>query len=113
MEPQNQRALLPFLREFKRRFPGKSIWCYTGFLYEQLTGEHRVNTECTDEILSMLDILVDGEFVDELKSLGLRFRGSSNQRVIDVPATRASGSVVLWSGVSEDKKYSDAKPVRD
>ena len=82
MEPSNQEALLPFLREFKRRFPTKNLWLFTGNLYEELTaqpGEHPKCLPITAEILSLVDILVDGRFVEEKKQLGLRFRGSSNQ----------------------------------
>ena len=105
MEPENQREILPFLREFKARFPDKTVWIYTGNLYEELTGESRVYTEYTDEILSLCDILVDGRFVEEEKSLGLRFRGSKNQRVIDMNETRGLGEIVIWSGCKEDKTY--------
>lgn len=105
MEPENQEALLPFLREFRQRFPDRTVWLYTGNLYEELTGEHRTHTEHTEEILSLVDILVDGRFIEEEKSLGLRFRGSKNQRIIDMNLTRQSGKVTIWSGCAEDKKY--------
>ena len=108
MEPENQRDLLPFLREFKRRYPSKTLWIYTGNLYEELTGGVSTHYKCieeTAELLSLVDILVDGRFVEELKSLGLRFRGSSNQRVIDMNKTRESGTVTLWEGCKYDKKY--------
>ena len=95
-EPANQKALLPFLRRVRGRFPQKSIWCYTGCTLETelLTGYH--HGEETQEILSLLDVLVDGPFVEELKDIRLRFRGSSNQRLIDMPRTREAGAVVLW-----------------
>ena len=105
MEPENQRDLLPFLRLFKSKFPSKTLWLYTGNTIEELTGVHRTHTEYTDEILSLVDILVDGRFVEEEKSLGLRFRGSENQRVIDMNETRRLGETVIWSGCREDKKY--------
>ena len=108
MEPENQRGLLPFLKEFKSRFPEKTVWLYTGNLYEELTGEipnHPKRLDITDEILSLVDILVDGRYIEEQKSLGLRFRGSANQRVIDMNKTRAKGSIVIWDGVREDKVY--------
>ncbi len=108
MEPENQRELLPFLRETKRRFPDKTIWLYTGNLYEELMGEPGSHFKCLDitrELLSYVDILVDGRFVEELKRLGLRFRGSSNQRIIDMNKTRLSGEIVIWDGVKEDKSY--------
>ena len=95
-EPANQKALLPFLRRVRGLFPQKSIWCYTGCTLENelLTGSH--HGEETQEILSLLDVLVDGPFVEELKDIRLRFRGSSNQRLIDMPRTREAGAVVLW-----------------
>ena len=107
MEPENQRGLLPFLREFKSRFPEKNVWLYTGNLYEELMGEvgsHEKALDITRELLSYVDILVDGRFIEEKKSLGLRFRGSSNQRVIDMNKTRECGSIVIWDGCTLDKK---------
>ena len=63
-EPENQRALLPFLKKVRERFPKKNIWCYTGYLFDkELLGESRARWECTDEMLSLIDVLVDGEFV--------------------------------------------------
>ena len=108
MEPENQRAILPLLQKFKERYPDKTIWLYTGNLYEELTagiGNHYKCIEVTSELLSYVDILVDGRYVEEQKSLGLRFRGSSNQRVIDMNKTRESGNIVIWDGFKEDKKY--------
>ena len=105
MEPENQRALLPFIREFNARFPDKTVWLYTGNTYEELTGEHRTHTEDTGEILSLTDILVDGRFIEEEKSLGLRFRGSKNQRVIDMNETRKNGSITIWSGCNDDRAF--------
>ena len=108
MEPENQRELLPFLREFKSRFPDKTVWLYTGNLYEELTGEfgeHYKCIECTEELLSYVDVLVDGRFVEEEKRLGLRFRGSANQRVIDMKETRAQGKIIIWSGCREDRSF--------
>ncbi len=108
MEPENQRALLPFLREFKERFPDKTVWLFTGNLYEELTGlfgEHSKHLDITAELLSYVDILVDGRFIEEKKRLGLRFRGSENQRIIDMNKTRESGSIVIWDGVRLDKNY--------
>ena len=101
-EPQNQRGLLPFLLEFRRRFPNKTVWCYTGYVYERdLLGESRARCEVTDEMLSCIDILVDGPFIEEQKSLRLRFRGSANQRVLDLGATRAAGKAVIWEQLGE------------
>ncbi len=108
MEPENQRELLPFLKEFKRRYPEKTIWLYTGNLYETLIGEVGSHPKCIDitgALLSLVDILVDGPFIEEEKRLGLRFRGSANQRIINMNKTRDAGYVIIWDGVSEDKNY--------
>ena len=96
-EPQNQAVLVPFLRKVRERYPEKTIWCYSGYLFDkELRGESRARCEWTDEMLSMLDILVDGRFVESLKDITLVFRGSSNQRVIDVKKSLERGDVVLW-----------------
>lgn len=84
-EPQNQRCLVPFLKKVKEKFPDKNIWCYTGYTYESdLLAPSRARCEVTDEMLSMIDILVDGEFIQEQKDIRLKFRGSRNQRIIDL-----------------------------
>ena len=91
-EPANQRTLVPFLRRVRRELPEKTIWSFSGFTYEELTGAAgHPRCEVTEEMLSLLDVLVDGRFVEELKDLTLRFRGSSNQRLIDLNASRAAG----------------------
>ena len=84
MEPANQRALVPFLRRFREKFGDtKTLWVYTGCLLEELKDPaSRWHTEVTDEFLSMIDVLVDGPFVEELKDISLQFRGSSNQRIL-------------------------------
>lgn len=84
MEPENQRALVPFLRKFRERFEDdKSIWVYTGCTLEELKDDKsRWRTEVTDEFLSLIDVLVDGPFIEEKKDISLRFRGSSNQRIL-------------------------------
>ena len=108
MEPENQREILPFLREFRSRFPDKNVWLFTGNLYEELTGalgEHPKHLDITEELLSLVDILVDGRFEEEKKRLGLRFRGSSNQRIIDMKKTRETGEIVIWDGCKLDKFY--------
>ncbi len=108
MEPENQRGLLPFLSEFKARFPNKTVWLYTGNLYEELTGEPGSHPKCLDitsELLSLVDILVDGRYIDERRSIGLRFRGSDNQRVIDMNKTRSEGRIAIWDGVREDRVF--------
>lgn len=98
MEPSNQMALVPFLRRVRRELPDKDVWCYTGFNYEELTDEnHPKHTDVTQEMISMLDVLVDGKFIDELKDPTLWFRGSSNQRVINIRATREKHAVVLMA----------------
>ena len=95
MEPVNQEGLSDFLRRVKKEVPNKNIWCYTGYTLEKdlLTG--RAHTSLTKEILSYIDVLVDGKFVEELKSLMLKFKGSSNQRLIDLPKTLKTGEIVL------------------
>ena len=95
-EPDNQRGLLPLLREVKERFPDKTVWAYSGYTWEELTGSSRARCEATDELLSLIDVLVDGEFVEELRDITLRFRGSSNQRLLDVPKSLAAGKPVEW-----------------
>ena len=96
-EPENQRALVPFLRRVRERFPGKSIWSFSGFTLEEMqTDGAHPRCEVTDEMLSLLDVLVDGRYVDELHDISLRFRGSSNQRLIDLKETRRQGKIVLW-----------------
>ncbi len=96
-EPENQRALLPFLRLVRERLPNKTVWAFTGFTWEELhTDGSYPRCEVTDELLSLIDVLVDGRFEEELHDISLRFRGSSNQRVIDVPHTLASGGITLW-----------------
>ena len=112
MEPSNQEALLPFLTEFKRRYPHKTLWLFTGNLYEELTGEPGSHPKCleiTCEILALVDILVDGRFEEDKKQLGLRFRGSSNQRIIDMNKTREQGEIVIWEGCKLDKSYDKIK----
>ena len=95
-EPDNQRALLPFLKRVREVFPKKNIWCYSGYTLDQLQGESRARCEVTDEMLGMLDVLVDGRFVLAKKNIRLRFRGSENQRLIDMNKTREKGEIVLW-----------------
>ena len=97
MEIVNQRALRPFMERIRRELPDKDIWIYSGYTYEELTdpNNRRCHCEATDAILAMTDVLVDGEFDREKKDITLKFRGSSNQRIIDIPATRQSGKVVL------------------
>ncbi len=96
-EPSNQVALLPFLRRVKERYPEKTIWAFTGFVYDRdLVEGGRRHTHCTDELLGLVDILVDGPYIEEQRSLMLQFRGSANQRVIDMKKTLREGKVVIW-----------------
>lgn len=97
MEVRNQEALLPFLEKFHKLLPDKTIWIYSGYTWEQLTdiNNARCHSACTGPILNLIDVLVDGAFVLEKKDITLRFRGSSNQRVIDVPSSLESGSVII------------------
>lgn len=96
MEPDNQRALLPLLRRVRAELPKKDIWCYSGYTLDELTGLSRAHCEVTDELLSLIDVLVDGEFAEEKRNISLKFRGSENQRLIDLAATRKQGTVVLY-----------------
>ncbi len=96
MEPANQKALIPFVKRVKETYPNKSIWCYTGYLYDtELLKPSRAHCPWTRELLSYIDVIVDGEFVQELKDITLRFKGSKNQRVIDVQASLKQEKVVL------------------
>ena len=95
-EPENQRVLVKLLRHVKAHFPQKDIWCYTGYTYEtDLIEDSRARCEVTDEMLSMIDVLVDGEFHEEEKNISLRFRGSENQRLIDLPKTKRQKKIIL------------------
>lgn len=99
LEPQNQEALYPFIKEVKRRYPNKTIWCYTGFVLDETTGDltnKQKNTAYTKSLISMFDVLVDGPFVEELKDIRLTFRGSANQRLIDVKRTLQAGKFVSY-----------------
>lgn len=104
-DPRNQEAVVQLLRRIKQELPEKSIWAFSGYLFDRdiLSGKLG-DWEITKEYLSYLDVLVDGPFVQEKKNLMLRFRGSENQRLIDVPASLASGTVVLWQDWQTGKK---------
>lgn len=104
-EPQNQPALLELLRQVKEQLPEKSIWAFSGYLFDRdILGWRLGPREITEEILSYLDVLVDGPFIESKKNLSLRFRGSENQRLIDVPASLAAGEIVLWEDWQGEKK---------
>ena len=102
LEPKNQEGLLPVVKKAKELYPNKKIWCYTGFLFDEqvLNGMDKTN-ETTHELLKYIDYVVDGKFVEELKNPGLRFRGSSNQRIIDVKETLKNNKVVLWDKIDD------------
>ena len=94
LEIVNQRGLINLLRRVKKEFPDKNIWCYRGYTYDtDLMEGGTAFCECTKEILGLIDILVDGEFVADLYDISLRFRGSSNQRIIDLRKTEKTGSI--------------------
>ncbi len=106
MEPSNQKVLLDFVKKVKKIYPEKSIWCYTGYLFDkELLSPSRAHCPWTKELLSYIDIIVDGEFKEELKDITLRFKGSSNQRVIDVQESLKQNKIVL--SPYNDKKNSD------
>lgn len=90
MESENARSLIPFLRRIREIYPTKNIWCYSGYVYEELMERE----ECKS-LLQMIDVLVDGEFIEEQKDISLAFRGSANQRIIDVKQTMKNGFIVL------------------
>ena len=101
-EPQNQGAVVELLRRIKKELPEKSIWAFSGYLFDKDILSGRLG-DCS-EYLSYLDVLVDGPFVEAKKNLSLRFRGSENQRLIDVPASLTAGEVVLWEDWQGEKK---------
>lgn len=98
-EPRNQVVLADVLETIKKTYPDKNIWCYTGYTYDEdlLTGR-LCDKSITEKMLKNIDILVDGKFVEELKNLKLRFKGSENQRIIDLRKTEESGKITLWEG---------------
>ena len=100
LEPENQAPLLSLARQFREHCPGKTLWCYTGFTFEtDLMSGSVGNPNTLRELLSLIDVLVDGKFVEELKDAGLIFRGSSNQNIIDVPKSLKAGHMILLEGV--------------
>ena len=101
-EPQNQGAVVELLRQVKKAYPQKSIWAFSGYLFEKDILSGRLGD--TAEYLSYLDVLVDGPFIEAKKNLSLRFRGSENQRLIDVPASLARGETVLWQDWQGERK---------
>ncbi len=101
-EPQNQPAVVELLRQLKAKYPEKSIWAFSGYLFDKDIISGKLGD--TAEYLSYLDVLVDGPFVEAKRNLSLRFRGSENQRLIDVPASLQSGEIVLWEDWQGQKK---------
>ena len=93
-EPQNQGAVVELLRQIRMEMPQKSIWAFSGYLFDKDILSGRLGD--TSEYLSYLDVLVDGPFIEAKKNLSLRFRGSENQRLIDVPASLKAGEIILW-----------------
>lgn len=100
--PANQKELVLLLKKIKKIYPQKDIWCYTGYLYdEELLGTGDAATPEASEMLKYIDVLVDGRFDENLKNLNLRFRGSENQRIIDVAKTLEFGKTVFWNGIKD------------
>jgi anaerobic ribonucleoside-triphosphate reductase activating protein len=103
-EPENQECVNSILKAIKQKFPKKTVWCYTGFLYDtQLMAGKVGNPQTVKEILGNIDVLVDGKFVEELKRLDLLFRGSSNQRIIDVKRSLEKNETIWLDGVWQRK----------
>lgn len=97
LEYINQQGLLPLVRQVKEKFPDKNIWCYTGYTFETDVMDHMYKSwKETPELLSYIDVMVDGKFVEEKKNAKLRFRGSSNQRILDVPKSVREKKAVLF-----------------
>lgn len=102
-EYSNQQGLLPLVRKVKEQYPEKTIWCYTGYKFDKdIKEKMMVMWPETRELINYIDYIVDGEFIEELKDLKLRFKGSSNQRIINVKESLATDSIVLWEGESND-----------
>jgi len=97
LEYVNQQGLLPLVKQVKEKFPDKNIWCYTGYTFETDVMDHMYKSwKETPELLSYIDVMVDGKFVEEKKNAKLRFRGSSNQRILDVPKSVREKKAVLF-----------------
>ena len=92
MDPRNQAGLLELTRQIRAAYPEKSVWCFTGYVWDKIP----VVAGVTEELIRLCDVIVDGPFVAAKKNLSLKFRGSENQRLIDVRKTLETGSVVLW-----------------
>ena len=93
-------------KKFACQWKNADIWCYTGYLFDQeLLSESRARCEVTDELLSYIDVLVDGKFIEELKDLSLKFRGSSNQRIIDVKQSLEKDEIILYKDLNENRNF--------
>lgn len=104
-EPRNQEPIVRLLRRIKAEMPEKSIWAFSGYLFDRDILSGRLGDwEITREYIGYLDVLVDGPFVEAKKNLSLRFRGSENQRLIDVPESLRRGAVVLWQDWQSERK---------
>lgn len=95
LEPRNQEGLLPLVKKVKEKFPNKNIWCYTGFDFEKdVVGKMAKDNETTRELLKYIDVIVDGKFEEDKRDLKLQFRGSSNQKIVDVKKSLQTGQIV-------------------
>lgn len=104
-EQANQEGLAPLVKKVKQTYPDKKIWCYTGFTFDkQILGQmvQEENRDTTKQMLENIDYIVDGRFVEELKDPKLQFRGSANQRIIDVKKSLEENDIVLWDGLNKD-----------
>lgn len=104
-DPKNQSAVVELLRQIKQELPNKSIWAFTGYVFDRDIWPGKLGDPAiTEEYVRYLDVLVDGPFIEEKKNLSLRFRGSENQRIIDMKKTLAAGEIVLWEDWQGDSK---------
>ena len=103
-EPQNQAVLVPFLRRIRDRYPHKSIWAFSGYLFENMLSGRVGDAATCRSFLELLDVLVDGPFIQDKKNLMLRFRGSENQRILDVPRSLEQNTAVLWQDWQTERK---------
>ncbi|NLP22254.1 MAG: anaerobic ribonucleoside-triphosphate reductase activating protein [Erysipelotrichaceae bacterium] len=94
LHPKNQISLLPFIRKYKKLYPNKNLWCYSGYTYEEIM-EMIKDLPYTKELMSYIDVLVDGKYIEELKDIRLKFKGSSNQRIIDLKKSLTQNNIIL------------------
>lgn len=96
-EISNQRALYPFIKRIKEELKDKNIWAFTGDIYEELINDKgKYHCDITNDMISLIDVLVDGPFIESLSSLMLKYKGSSNQRLIDIQKTIKQNEIVLY-----------------